>query len=84
MYLYDKFDDILNECAKRFKPTDLTLPYSNSSEYKMIDDEEETQWKDDGTKWIVTIIPKRHGTLSLSIRDNVNENLYHSILEYKL
>ena len=41
LYLYDKFDDILNECAKRFKPTDLTLPYSNSSEYKMIDDEEE-------------------------------------------
>ena len=41
LYLYDKFDDILNECAKRFKPTDLTLPYSNSSEYKTIDDEEE-------------------------------------------
>lgn len=41
LYIYEKFDGILGECAKRFKPTDLTLPYNNPSEYKTIDDEEE-------------------------------------------
>lgn len=41
LYLYDKFDNILNECAKLFKPTDLTLPYTSPTEYKTIDDEEE-------------------------------------------
>ena len=68
-------------CVLKKKECHLAIINGKDS---MIDDEEETQWKDDGTKWIVTIIPKRHGTLSLSIRDNVNENLYHSILEYKL
>lgn len=39
--LYDKYDKLLEDCAKRFKPTDLTLPYKNPSEFKKFDDEEE-------------------------------------------
>ena len=41
MLLYDKYDKLLEDCAKRFKPTDLTLPYKNPSKYKKFDDEEE-------------------------------------------
>lgn len=41
LYMYNKFDSILDECAIRFKPTDLTLPYNNLPELKMIEDEEE-------------------------------------------
>lgn len=41
MLLYDKYDKLLEDCAKRFKPTDLTLPYKNPSVFKKFDDEEE-------------------------------------------
>lgn len=41
LYMYNKFDKILGECATQFKPTDLTLPYNNLPELKMIEDEEE-------------------------------------------
>ena len=41
MLLYDKYDKLLEDCAKRFKPTALTLPYKNPSEFKKFDDEEE-------------------------------------------
>ena len=41
MLLYDKYDKLLEDCAKRFKPTDFTLPYKNPSEFKKFDDEEE-------------------------------------------
>lgn len=41
MLLYDKYDKLLEDCAKRFKPTDLTLPYKNPSEFKKFDNEEE-------------------------------------------
>lgn len=41
MLLYDKYDKLLEDCAKRFKPIDLTLPYKNPSEFKKFDDEEE-------------------------------------------
>lgn len=41
LYLYNRFDEILADCAKRFKPTDLTLPYNNVSELVTIDNEEE-------------------------------------------
>lgn len=41
MLLYDKYDKLLADCAKRFKPTDLTLPYKNPSEFKKFDNEEE-------------------------------------------
>lgn len=41
LYIYNKFDNVLGVCAKRFKPTDLTLPYKNPSEFKKFDDEEE-------------------------------------------
>lgn len=39
--LYDKYDKLLDDCAKRFKPTDLTRPYKNCSELKTFEDEEE-------------------------------------------
>ena len=41
MALYNKFDKALEDCAKRFKPTDLTLPYNHSSEFKTIKIEDE-------------------------------------------
>lgn len=41
MYLYDKFDRILMECTKRFKPIDLSLPYTPPFELKTMDDEDE-------------------------------------------
>ena len=55
LYMYNKFDNILNECAKRFKPADLTLPYSNPSEYKTIDDEEEVCLKSMSLKELFNI-----------------------------
>ena len=39
--LYEKFDKVLEECAKRYKPIDLARPYCNSSEFITIDDDEE-------------------------------------------
>lgn len=50
----------------------------------MLDDEQGTQWRNDGTKWTITIIPKRHGKITLSIRDEEKNTLYHSILEYTI
>lgn len=41
LHLYQKFDKIIEECAMRFKPIDLTLPYHNVSELKTLDTEEE-------------------------------------------
>lgn len=41
MALYNKFDKAIEDCAKRFKPTDLSCPYTHSSEFKTIDDEDE-------------------------------------------
>lgn len=40
-FLYEKYDKLLDDCAKRFKPTDLTSPYENKSELKTFEDEEE-------------------------------------------
>ena len=41
MLLYDKYDKLLEDCAKRFKPIDLTLPYKNPSEFKQSGADEE-------------------------------------------
>ena len=41
MLLYDKYEKLLEDCAKRFKTTDLTLPYKNHCEIKKFEDEEE-------------------------------------------
>lgn len=41
MFLYEIFDNLLADCAKRFKPMDLSLPYEMADELKTIDDEEE-------------------------------------------
>lgn len=65
------------------KKKDCHLAIVNGKDF-MIDDEQNTPWMHDGTKWTVTFIPKRRGTLTLSIRDTEEKNLYHSILEYKL
>ena len=40
-FLYNTFDNLLADCAKRFKPMDLSLPYEMADEFKTIDDEEE-------------------------------------------
>ena len=45
LYIYNKFDSVLGVCAKRFKPIDLTLPYSNDLELNDFDDEEEVSLK---------------------------------------
>ena len=41
LYLYDKFDQLLTECAARFKQINLSFSYSNVSEFRNIDDEDE-------------------------------------------
>ena len=50
----------------------------------IFDDEEHSQWKRYKNLWTVSFIPKRCGTVSLSIRDNDNIDMYHCILEYKI
>lgn len=45
IFLYDKFDKELENCAIRFKPVDLTLPYNNFKELKTIDEKEEVSLK---------------------------------------
>jgi transglutaminase/protease-like cytokinesis protein 3 len=65
------------------KKRECHLAIVNGNDY-MIDDEQNTQWKQNGAQWNVTFIPKRRGTLSLSIRDDKNDILYHCILEYKI
>lgn len=41
MILYNKFEKALEDCAKRFKPTDLSCPYNHFAEFKTIDEEDE-------------------------------------------
>lgn len=41
LYIYKKFDKIIKECATRFKPIDLTVPYHNATELKTLDTDEE-------------------------------------------
>lgn len=41
LYIFSKFDNILGECAQKFKPTDLSLPYNNISDFKTFDEEDE-------------------------------------------
>ena len=50
----------------------------------MLDDEQNSQWRSDGTKWTIAFMPKRRGCLTLSIRDVERESLYHCIIEYKI
>ena len=61
LYIYNKFDNILGECAKRFKPTDLSLPYNNPSELKTFEEQEEVCLK--------TISLKELFNLKLTIPD---------------
>ena len=61
LYIYNKFDSILGECAKRFKPIDLSLPYNNPSELKTFEEEEEVCLK--------TISLKELFNLKLTIPD---------------
>lgn len=62
LYIYNKFDSILGECAKRFKPTDLTLPYNNPSELKTIEE-------DDDEVCLKTMYLKELFDIKLSIPD---------------
>lgn len=70
-------------CISVIKKTDCHLAIVNGNDF-ILDDELNSQWIHDRTNWTVTFIPKRRGTLSLSIRDHEKETLYHIILEYKL
>ena len=45
LYIYNKFDSVLGVCAKRFKPIDLALPYSNDLVLNDFDGEEEVSLK---------------------------------------
>lgn len=65
------------------KKRDCHLAIINDKDF-MLDDEQNSQWKQIGSKWTVAFLPKKRGTLSLSIRDPEKETLYHTILEYKL
>ena len=65
------------------KKQDCHLAIINEKDF-LFDDEGTSAWKCNGQKWSILFSPKRRGTLSLSIRDNNNKELYHSILEYKI
>ena len=65
------------------KKKECHLAIVNGKDF-MLDDVQDSQWRNDGTKWTVSFIPQRRGTLSLSIRDKEKDTLYHSIIEYKL
>ena len=65
------------------KKRDCHLAIVNGKDF-MLDDEQGSQWRNDGTKWSITFIPKRLGTLTLSIKDNEKKTIYHSILEYEI
>ena len=65
------------------KKQDCHIAIVNGKNF-MLDDEEESQWKCDRQVWSIIFMPKVRGTLSLSIRDNCNKELYHCILEYKI
>lgn len=65
------------------KKQDCHIAIVNGKNF-MLDDEEESQWKCDRLVWSIIFMPKVRGTLSLSIRDNCNKELYHCILEYKI
>ena len=49
-----------------------------------LDDGEDSHWKCDSQVWTISFTPQKLGTLTLSIRDNSDKGLYHSILEYKI
>ena len=70
-------------CICVIKKKECHLAVVNGKDF-MLDDEQDSQWRNDGTKWLVNFIPHRRGTLSLSIRDKEKKTLYHSIIEYKL
>jgi hypothetical protein len=65
------------------KKKECHLAIVNGEDF-ILDDEQDSQWRNDGTKWTVNFIPQRRGTLSLSIRDKEKDTLYNSIIEYKL
>ena len=64
------------------KKKDCHLAIINGKDY-IIDDEEHSRRTQDKNLWVISFIPQKRGTVSLSIRDNDNKNLYHSILEYR-
>ena len=70
-------------CFSFIKKKDCHLAIINGKTF-ILDDDQELQWRKVGQKTSITFIPKRRGTLTLSIRDNEDKNLYHSILEYKI
>lgn len=65
------------------KKRDCHLAIVNGKDF-ILDDEEHSQWTRNKNLWTISFVPKRRGTVSLSIRDNVNTELYHCILEYKI
>lgn len=65
------------------KKKDCHLAIINEKDF-ILDDEQNSQWRYDGQKWSIAFMPKKRGTLVLSIRDAEKETIYHSILEYKI
>ena len=70
-----------NICVMKKK--DCHLAIVNGKDF-LVDDLPNSQWRYEKQRWTIAFVPKRRGSLSLSIRDNKNDTLYYSILEYKI
>ena len=65
------------------KKQDCHLAVINGKDF-YLDDDENTQWRYNQQVWTITFIPKRRGTLTLSIRDKTDIDMYHGVIEYKI
>lgn len=70
-----------NICVMKRKVCHLAI--INGKDF-LVDDQSDSQWKYEKQRWTIAFVPKRRGSLSLSIRDKNSDTLYHSILEYKI
>lgn len=66
-----------------FKKQDCHLAIINGKDF-FLDEGEDSQWNCDKQVWTISFTPKKRGKLTLSIRDNMNRDLYHCVLEYQI
>ena len=65
------------------KKKDCHLAIINGKSF-FLDDEQGSQWRYDKQRWTISFVPKRRGTLTLSIRDTIDNTRYYTIIEYKI
>ena len=70
-------------CISLIKKQDCHLAIINGKDF-FLDDGEDSLWKRNGQMWTISFLPLKRGTLTLSLRDVGNRELYHCVLEYKI